>query len=530
MHICPLGKELQRSSVPPRWPASADAANVNYAGHLVPSLALCRTKGRCSIDSEQRLTKVLWKWVAPAVGLIGLAVAAFAYFHTPREHSYELSLTGGELLSTRNGVARALQANLAHHRLKIDIRETPGSEEALDMVNDHALDLALVQGGLHFENRPNVRQAATLQVEPLHLVVKSELADLVAARLTALDGKTVNLGSFGSGTHSLAIEVLAFVGLYPRQGDRQEGYQALTLDRHQLYGEKDRSKMPDAVFVVSALPSDLTRFLVNERDYRVVPLPFGEAFALDSLSDIKETKQARTTTKWGVNKGRIRSATIPAFTYRVEPPVPAEPLPVLGTRLLLVAHKDVNAAAVRRLVEVVYSSEFANTARPSLDTKLLELAPEFPWHDGTRIYLDRNKPVVSGMVIESTQRGMAIFAAAASGLFVLWQWLKMRTKFLQDRGFNKYITAVSEIEAKVTQLEHDQLGGRPQLVEFQDELGRLKREALARFTEGDLAGHELLQGFLLQVNDVRDYVAQVMRQLDQTAQSAHNKEVRRTQV
>jgi hypothetical protein len=96
-------------------------------------------------------------------------------------------------------------------------------------------------------------------------------------------------------------------------------------------------------------------------------------------------------------------------------------------------------------------------------------------------------------------------------LFVLWQWLKQRSQFLRDRGFSKYINKISYIEETATRLERDQIGGLPDLLELRDKLAALKSEALARFTEGELTGHELMQGFLVQANDVRDYIQGLIR-------------------
>src|SRR5262249_40414574 len=153
-------------------------------------------------------------------------------------------------------------------------------------------------------------------------------------------------------------------------------------------------------------------------------------------------------------------------------------------------------------VDAVYATDFATAARPPLDTKLLDLPPEFPWHDGTRTYLQRNTPVVSGVVADSTHRALAIFAAGASGLFVLWQWFKLRSQFLRDRGFSKYINKIGYLEETAMHVEREKIGGVALLQDLRDELAALKSEALARFTEGELTGHELMQGFLVQANDI----------------------------
>jgi TRAP-type uncharacterized transport system substrate-binding protein len=466
------------------------------------------------MPARSTLSRILWTRIAPVAALSALGLALFFYYHSPRERSYHLRMTAGEARGTRHQLARVLQDNASPLGLQLEVEGTAGSEEALDRVNARTLDLALVQGGLRCDGRPHVRQVASLGVEPLHLLVKQELADAVAAHLSALEGKTVDPGVVGSGTHSLATEVLAFAGLRPREPGRPGGYAVSELSHRQLATEKDRAKLPDAVFLVASLPSEVARLLVQEREYRLVPLGFGEAFALDGLNGADERTGAAHHSV--IEKRRIGVATIPAFAYRVEPPVPQTPLPTLGTRLLLVAHRDTDARAVRRLVDAVYSTEFASANRPPLDTKLLDLPPEFPWHEGTRVYLERNSPVVSGVLMDATHKGFAIFAAAASGLFVLWQWLKQRGRFLRDRGFNKYISEVTRIEEKAARLERHPGAGPEQLLALREELCRLKTEALDAFTDGDLAGHELMQGFLVQVNDVRDYVTRLLRQAGET--------------
>src|SRR5262249_47867559 len=177
-----------------------------------------------------------------------------------------------------------LQAEVARQGIEVELHETHGSEEALDQVNDRRLDAALIQGGLRMNGRPNVRQVLPLHMEAMHLLVKNECFDAVAEHLAALEGKTVNLSEADSGNHSLAVDPLAFAGLHARGPDRPRGYVPLELSRQQLFAEKDRARLPDAIMLVSSLPSTTARLLVTRHGYRLVPLPFGEAFALESLA------------------------------------------------------------------------------------------------------------------------------------------------------------------------------------------------------------------------------------------------------
>jgi hypothetical protein len=369
---------------------------------------------------------------------------------------------------------------------------------------------------LSVAGRTNVRQVAALHVEPLHLLVKQELLEEVTARLTALEGKTVNVGVAGSGTHSLAVEVLAFAGLRARDSEHPKGYVPTAWSRQQLFAEKERARLPDAVLLVSSLPSETAKYLVTRHGYRLVPLPFGEAFALEAVGTAAGEPQPAPDS--GVDKKRISATSVPAFTYSVEPPIPPAPLPSLGSRLLLVAHKDVDPQTIRQLVEVTLVTEFAKINRPPLVAKFTEVPPEFPWHAGTQLYRERNSPVVSGALMDSAQKGFAILAAAASGLFVLWQWTKQYSQFTRDKGFNKYLSQVTRIEEQALQAERDGAVSLPQLHTLREQLDRLKTEALDRFTEGELAGKDLLAGFLALVSEVRNHVTRLIQQHDHQVQ------------
>jgi TRAP-type uncharacterized transport system substrate-binding protein len=450
-----------------------------------------------------RFNRILFRWLAPAVGVAALGVALFVYFHDPGPRSYRLRGTAGNELGMRHQLAVRLQKEAADRNLESVLTPCSGSEEALDWVNARRVDVALVQGALSPAGRDNVRQVATLHVEPLHLLVKKELLAEVSASLTALRGKTIELEEVGSGSHSLATAVLEFVGLRPRDQD-PAGYVPTTVGREGLLGEAEVGRLPDAVFLISSLPSPTMTHLVHRHGYRLVPLPFAEAFALESLGRRDDTLAAGA--RGTIVNGRVQAATIPAYTYSVDPPVPDKPLPTLGTRLLLVAHKDVPPRAAYRLVEATYAAEFGKIVRPPLDPKLLDLPPEFPWHDGSVLYQERNSPVLSGEVMDSTHKGLAIFAAAASGLFVLWQWMKMSGQRARISGLGQHLAAATRLEERVVAAEQARPVVAADLVALRDELNRLKVQALDELTQDELAGRELLTGFLVQVNDLRNHL------------------------
>jgi hypothetical protein len=461
--------------------------------------------------TRKKVLKIATKYVAPLLGLGALALAVYFYFYSPGLSDRRLRASAGNKLGTRHRLAELLQGDVARQKLHLELHETAGSEQALDQVNNHTLDVALVQGGLLGEGRSNVRQVLPLHMEVMHLLVKNDLFDAAAKNLGALEGKTVSLSEVGSGTHSLATEILAFAGLRARGPDYPKGYIPVELSRQELFAEKNQDRLPAAIMLISLVPSTTARFLVMQRGYRLAPLPFGEAFALECLAP-SEPEPGERPSPSQVDKGHTYPVSIPAYACSVDPPVPAKPVSTIGTRLLLVANKDVDPQVIRRLVEATLASKAAKNGHPPVDARILELPPEFPWHDGTRLYQKRNEPVVSGALADSAQKAFAIFAAAASGLFVLWQWGKQYGHFVRDKGFSPYIGQVARIEEEAMRIERGEWSAAERLPELRERLGRLKTEALDRFTQGELAGKELLAGFLAQVNDTRDYLTRLMGQ------------------
>jgi TRAP transporter TAXI family solute receptor len=441
-----------------------------------------------------RIGKRLRDGAFALLGLAALALAAFFWLHEPGERSVRLRLTAGRAAGERHRIADVLRREAAHRAITLDLKETAGSEEALRELDAGRLDVALVQGGLEQIDRPNLRQVASLHVEPLHLLVKEEIHAEVSARLSALRGKVVGLGEQGSGTNGLASEVMEFAGLEPTE------FVASHASYAELRAEADRKRLPDAVFTVSTLPSPVARHLVKMHHYRLVPLPFFEAFTLGAL----DRGPAR------VDRRHIFAAQIPSFTYEIDPGVPPGPLPTLGTRLLLVVRKNVPAETVERLLEVVFGSPFAQALQPTLDPKLLDLPPELPWHDGTLAYLRRNTPVIAGDMVDLVEKELSILGALVGALFFLGQWLRRRYRRQRDQGFQAYILRVTDIERRGMALERAASLDLVELLGLQKELSVLKGEALDKFAEGVLEGEELMSGFLSHVSDTRDYLTRLI--------------------
>ena len=460
-----------------------------------------------------RFRRVAKEWVAAALGLTAIAVAAVVFFHESRPVAYRLTITAGSPEGLRHQMAERLKAVARRRGVLLKVVGASGSTDALERLNAGSLDLALVQGGLDTTDRPNVRQVASLKIEPLHLLVKAEVEPEAgeARGLEFLRGRSVNLSEVGSGTYQLAREVLAFAGLRPPQDASAGDFRAETRSYAALASETDRGRLPDAVFTVSGLPSPVVRHLVARHDYRLVPLRFGEAFALDALHSARQGPSSPPPrgqgALTGVDRAHVYNTEIPAYTYSVSPPVPPRPVPTFGTRLLMVARRGASPGAVQRLLEVASAS---GPGGPTLDPASFDLPPEFDWHDGAVAFRDRNKPLIIGDAIDFLEKGTSLAGALLGGAFFLWQWSRQRSRRRRDLGFESYMLKVNTIERRALQTELEAHLDLKELLHLQVELSRLKIDALQRFADGEFEGEELFSGFVNHVNDARDHLTRLI--------------------
>jgi TRAP-type uncharacterized transport system substrate-binding protein len=452
-----------------------------------------------------RFTKRVRDGLLAILGIAALCLASSIALHEPRERPVRLRLSAGQAEGTRHRIAQALRREAARRAIAIELHVTAGSDVALRTLEAERIDAALVQGGFDMSDHPGLRQVAVLHLEPLHLLLKEEIHRGVTRSLGGLRGKVVNLGDRGSGTYLLAAEVMAFLGLRAGTDFTESTHSYADLEQ-----ERDTSRLPDAIFTVSTLPSPLARHLVTRHHYRLASLPFCEAFALGALAEDHAPPSSPSQMASRIDRRRVYDATIPAFTYEIEPGVPPEAIHTLGTRLLLVTRKDIAADTIRRLLEVVFNSPFSQVLQPPLDARLMDSPPELPWHDGTTDYIRRNSPLITGDVIDLVEKEVSILGVVAGGLFCLIQWLRRRFRRRRERSFEAYILEVARVERHALALSREPTLDLAELLRLQEDLTRIKGEALERFADGVLDGEELMSGFLVHISDARDFLMRLI--------------------
>ncbi len=438
--------------------------------------------------------------IALALGIAAIGLPIYLIFYGPERSKLipATTLTAGSAQGMRHEFAKALREEAIRKGLQIIIVETRGSEDSLEKVNNGSIGVALVQGGLNLTQRANVRQVAALNIEPLHLLVKPELQATTDKGLSSLRGKSINLSDPLSGTNLLARDVLAFAGLKNPGLD----YKPLTLSYDQLKSIDNLAELPDAVFLISSAPAPIALHLIEKWGYRLVPLPFAEAFTLRSSQRLGGPK--------AIDHTQVYPTTIPAYSYGLEPSVPDRDLATFGTRLLMVAHKDLDPAIIDRLLTTTFYSRFAHIPHPSLEPSLLKINAELDLHQGTTAFLQRNEPLIAGDVLDYMDKLKNVAGPVLGGLLLVGHWLWRTIRRRRDLGFEAYIQQVTEVEARVLESEQSATMDLKTLLGLQSELARIKSDALEKFTNGEIDGEVLMSGFLTHVHEARNYLARLI--------------------
>ncbi len=437
-----------------------------------------------------------------------LAALAFALSSEPVA-AKRIKLTAGFAGTTRALVARDLAAEISARGIDCEVVDLGNTESELEAVNSGAVDFAMVSGAFRIERSPSVREVAALNIEALHLLVKQEIADSVGDSLNGLRGRTIDLGASGSAAAGLATAVLAFADLVPNAAATSDGFLPLNLDPDALaalVARGDPSALPDAVFVLATLPSKIALNLVRAGGYRLVPLPFAEAFRLNALI----TQDATNGPGADIERPFAMETTIPAFTYETRPAVPPQALTTLGAQLLLVSSERVSPETVTEVLGAVFDSPFARIFHPPLDHALLGATPRIPLHAGTVAYLSRNDPVITQEVVGDLSNSVSIFGAVIGGGAFLVQGWRQRRRAARDELFSSYMLRIAGIERRVVEIELSATMELDTLIALQRELLQLQVEALERFTTGDLGGAATLSDILAPINAAREHVGELL--------------------
>jgi TRAP-type uncharacterized transport system substrate-binding protein len=441
------------------------------------------------------------------VAIIGCLFAALALFRPSASRTHRIYMTTDATPRTVF-LAKQIREEAARHHLDIVLTTKEyGTLDALAEVDSPSeIKFALVVGGVTARDYPNVRTVTSLAKEHLHLLVKGELAD---KGISGLRGKRIAVTAPTTASYHVARDVLEFVGLLATVHSKSGGSDIDQMTPQAAFREMARIKslgeparadaiagLPDAFMFLAPLPSPAARQLIADFGYKLVHLPFAEAYGLDRLNP-PSPEGVR------VDRSMLSPGAIPAYTYGSNPAEPARECQTICAPLIMVAQDDADPAAVSSLLETIYDSPLTNAVRPPA---LNEQVNAFPRHAGTERHLHRNDPLLTpevGARLVAVAGGIGAFL---SGVIAFYSFLRLRNL----NRFESYYREIGQIEMIARGLEDDP-AAPTDVASLRSHLERrlttLKCKVLTDFAVGGLKGEGLMAGIIALINDTRESLA-----------------------
>ncbi len=211
----------------------------------------------------------LWLTLGATIATVAAAFAVALYFVEPAPPK-TIVMSTGTPDSGYQMFGLRYREMLARDGVTIELRTSAGSQENLGRLMDEesGVDVGFFQGGSGYgANAPNVVSLGAIYYEPLWIFYRgAEIRDLAG-----LKGKKVAIGPAQSGTHALALQLLAVngVALPPTE--------LLPIGDHQANEMLVRGEI-DAVFMVAPPESPLIAQLASAPGVRLLSLELAEAY------------------------------------------------------------------------------------------------------------------------------------------------------------------------------------------------------------------------------------------------------------
>ena len=169
------------------------------------------------IRAWTRLTSFFGRGLVISVGSIlaigiAMSVAAFLFLNTAAPRT--LTITAGPEGSSFHRTAERYQKILEREGVKVRILPSDGSAENLKRLADpkQAADVGFVLGGAAGEKAyDTLMSLGSVNYQPLMVFYRGEPREL----LSQFEGRRINIGPPGSGTHDLALALLKLNGIVP---------------------------------------------------------------------------------------------------------------------------------------------------------------------------------------------------------------------------------------------------------------------------------------------------------------------------
>jgi len=292
-------------------------------------------------DRRERAKKSLTLvWIAVAVLTI-LAIALLTMLVGPSPPK-KITFASGALGGAYHQFAERYRDALANEGITVEVLDTGGSSENLDLLSRGDADVAFVQSGTHHlvKDPDQLRGIASLYYEPLWIFQKGEPSII---HLRELAGKRLAVGNPGSGTYEVVHRLLRLNGV------TESNTKLLSLGMTESRDALLKGDIDYAFFIASP-KAEVVHELMKAPGTRLVGIKRHKAYVRNVLF--------------------VTDVEIAEGTFDLRNNIPSEDLMVLSTLATLVCNRDLHPAIVELLTRTAHDLHSGR--------QLLEHGGEFP--------------------------------------------------------------------------------------------------------------------------------------------------------
>ena len=418
------------------------------------------------------IRKNIYSPIAVGAALFILVVILFATLWVlvpPPPRSIELATGFPTGLYQKFG--ERLQSELAEQGVSMKLRTTGGTGDNLALLSDQhsGVDFAMVQGGVaDLSKYPNLVSIAGVFYEPVWIWYRESSFKNEGGRLSLLSqlkGKRISIGNDGSGTLTLASQLLKASGLSMNdfQAERLKPLDAL---------EKFKKNELDAVFIVSAVEAPILKNFYETPGIRL--MSFEQADAYVHLFPF------------------LSKVTVPRGVVSIEYDLPRQDIQVLAATATLVGKEDVSPALVTLLLGDTYDilKTYSYLQKPGEFPSGTGL--DFPLHVDAEIYLKDGPSFLHRHLPFWTAVWMGRFAKIVIPLLVilipLFTYIPAAKNFFLRLKLSRVYEELKVIEKNASVPELKEKNYRD-LVDIERRVGNIRVSMLDAKELYDLKGH-----------------------------------------
>ena len=364
------------------------------------------------------------KFIYPLVFLSLIAASMFGWqWFRSQKRIYTLAIATGGSQGEYYAFAQALAKVVARHQpqIQIEVIETEGSLENLELLSSERVQLALIQSDTIVS--PSTKAIASLFPEIAHLIVTKESK---IDSFSELKGKRIALMPKKSGSYQL------FWSLSSHYGLSEQDFETVVYSPLQAHAAL-RERKVDALFRVIALGNPAIRQLLNHGQTKVVAIKQGAALQLF--------------------RPALFPSQIPQGTYNGAVPIPAEELPVVAVEAVLVTHEELAHSLVYEITRILFEARnelVKQNIQAAMIPKPLESSHlGLSFHQGAKTYYNQDRP---SFLVEYAEPLGFLLSLSVLGISSIWQ-LKMWWQGRQKNRADLYNLEILQLIAQINGME-----------------------------------------------------------------------------